>query len=62
MGPFVITTASSYLIRLPLAWYLGVRVGWGIEGIWMALCGELVIRALLFTARFFHGGWTTIRL
>jgi putative MATE family efflux protein len=62
MGPFIITTVSSYLVRLPAAWFLGVHLGWGIEGIWIALCGEIVIRALLFSARFFHGGWKRIRL
>lgn len=29
----------------------------GIRGLWIALCGELTIRSMLFTARFVHGGW-----
>lgn len=55
--PFVITTISSYFVRLPAAWLLGVYLGLGIEGIWYALCGELVVRGLLFAARFLQGGW-----
>lgn len=62
MGPFVITTVSSYLVRLPAAWYLGVHLGWGIEGVWIGLCGEIVIRAGLFALRFFQGRWKLIRL
>jgi putative MATE family efflux protein len=62
MGPFIITTISSYLVRLPLAWYFGVHLKWGIEGIWIGLCTEVVVRAILFSARFFHGGWKRIRL
>jgi len=57
LWPFVITTISSYGVRLPAAWYLGVHLELGIEGIWYALCGELVVRSFLFLGRFLHGGW-----
>jgi putative MATE family efflux protein len=59
---FFITTFSSYAVRLPLSYMLGVAMGLGIEGIWLGLCGELVIRGLLFTARFVHGGWMRIKV
>lgn len=59
---FVITTASSYGIRLPAAYILGVQLGWGLPGIWIALCGEFSIRAMLFMARFLHGGWQRVRV
>jgi Na+-driven multidrug efflux pump len=42
---------------LPAAWYLGVHLDYGLVGIWYALCGEMIIRAGLFSARFFQGGW-----
>ncbi|MHC4991650.1 MAG: MATE family efflux transporter [Planctomycetota bacterium] len=54
---FLITTVSSYGVRLPAAWVLGVTLELGLEGIWFGLCGELAVRAALFAARFFHGGW-----
>ncbi|MBG80946.1 MAG: hypothetical protein CMJ39_09590 [Phycisphaerae bacterium] len=54
---FIITVVSSYGIRLPAAWFLGVYLDWGLPGIWFALCGELGIRAMLFMARFINGGW-----
>ena len=59
---FLITTASSYGVRLPAAYIFGVYLGYGIEGIWIGLCGELCIRATLFSARFIHGGWTRIKV
>lgn len=62
LWPFMITTLSTYLIRLPAAWLLGIHFGLGLEGIWMGLCGELVIRASLFLARFRHGGWMRLRV
>jgi putative MATE family efflux protein len=58
----LITVVSSYGIRLPLAWFLGVYMDWGLPGIWMGLCGEIVIRGCMFAARFLHGGWTKIKV
>jgi Na+-driven multidrug efflux pump len=62
MWPFIITSVSSYFIRLPLAWLLGVHFGLGIEGIWIGLCAELVIRAAMFSARFLNGGWKQLQV
>lgn len=59
---FGITTFSSYAIRLPAAWLLGIHFELGIVGIWYALCGEFVIRCVLFVARFLHGGWTKVEV
>lgn len=58
----IITVVSSYGVRLPAAWLLGVYFGMGLSGIWMGLCGELVVRASLFFARFMHGGWKYVRV
>ncbi len=54
---FIITSFSSWCVRLPIAWFLGVHLGYGLVGVWYALCGEMAIRALLFYCRFKHGGW-----
>ena len=59
---FIITTVSSYGVRLPAAYLLGVHFGWGLEGVWIALCGEFAVRAALFSMRFFHGGWKKLRI
>ena len=55
-----LTVISSYGIRLPIAWWLGVHLGYGLSGIWIGLCGEIVIRAGLFFARFLQGGWARV--
>ncbi|MSQ90685.1 MAG: MATE family efflux transporter [Phycisphaerales bacterium] len=57
-----ITVVSSYLIRLPLAWVLGVWMGYGLLGIWIALCGELVVRGVLFLARLRSRRWESLRV
>lgn len=58
----LITVVSSYGVRLPLAWLLGVALDGGLVGIWIGLCGEIVVRGCLFAARFLHGGWMRVRV
>ncbi len=60
--PLLMTAASTYLVRLPLAYLLGVSLGWGLNGVWLGLCAELVARGLIFTGRFLHGGWAKVRV
>jgi len=57
-----ITLVSCYLVRLPAAYYFGVVLDLGLVGIWIALCGELVVRGLLFLARFVWGGWAKLKV
>ncbi len=59
---FIITTFSSYCIRLPAAYVVGVEMELGLVGIWYALCGEFAVRGALFTARFLHGGWAQVKV
>ncbi|MHC4209753.1 MAG: MATE family efflux transporter [Planctomycetota bacterium] len=59
---FVITTGASFGIRLPAAWVLGVWAGLGLQGVWLGLCGEIVLRAGFFAWRFLHGGWKRIEV
>jgi putative MATE family efflux protein len=59
---FIITTASSFGLRLPAAWLFGVVLGQGLTGVWYGLCGEIVIRGVFFSARFFHGGWKRLNV
>ena len=58
----ILTYASTFLIRLPAAYLLGDVLGYGLVGVWLALCGELVIRGLLYTGRYLHGGWAKIEV
>ena len=72
----IITWSSTYFIRLPLAWFLSgmditwggeivfVNPGpdWGLYGLWLGLLWELVVRCILFTARFVHGGWANVKV
>jgi putative MATE family efflux protein len=57
-----ITVFGCYAIRLPLAWFLGIYLGYGLVGIWWGLMLELGVRGLMFLARFKYGAWEKIRV
>lgn len=56
-GPMFMTALSMYAVRLPLAYLLGIWLGWGLYGVWIGLCTELAFRGLLFGTAFFRGRW-----
>ncbi len=60
--PMIITTASIWLIRIPLGWVLALTVGMGLLGVWAAMGLEMIGRALLFRWRFRTGKWKTVRV
>ncbi len=60
--PMILSNVSTWLVRLPAVYVLGVVFELGLVGAWYALCGELLIRGVLFTARFLHGGWLKVRV
>lgn len=59
---FMITTFSSYFVRLPAVYVIGVMLEGGLTGVWIGLCGELAVRAALFSARFFNGNWQRLQI
>ncbi len=47
----VLNLASVWMVRIPLAIFLGSR--YGLKGAWIAMCTELCVRGLLFLIRMF---------
>ncbi len=35
---------------------------WGLQGLWIGLCIDLLLRGVLFTGRFVQGGWAKIKV
>ena len=58
--PMIITAAAIWLIRLPMAYVLGVMLGWGLVGAWTAMSLDMVMRGALNFWRFRGGRWKSI--
>jgi putative MATE family efflux protein len=61
-SPLIASLLGGLLVRVTLAWWLGVREGLGLYGIWIASSADWVLRTLLLSAIFAAGRWRAIRL
>lgn len=53
--PSILNLVSMWGIRIPSAAFLAPRLG--LYGVWIAMCGELCIRGILFLIRLFRERW-----
>lgn len=53
--PAIMNFGSIWLVRLPLAAILAPM--FGLKGVWIAMCAELIFRGCIFLWRMFSGKW-----
>jgi len=51
-----------YVIQLPMAYILGVRLQWELKGIFAAIVSSEIVLAVLFLMIFRNGKWKTIKI
>ena len=54
--PMAISVPGS-ILRIPLAYYLGVHLQMGVVGIWWAITLTSIVKGLLIVFWFKRGGW-----
>jgi putative MATE family efflux protein len=60
--PMLITVLSHWLVRLPLAWLLALKLGYGPNGAWLSMLGSTVVSASLTTWRFQSKAWVKAKV
>lgn len=60
--PLYASTFGIYAIRLPIAAFMGIYLGWGIFGAWLAFVLEYYARSVIILWRFKSGAWKTIKV
>jgi putative MATE family efflux protein len=60
--PMITTFIGVWLFRLVFGYIFGVLLGMGIIGVWIAMCIDLALRALLYVIRYKKGKWKTIMM
>jgi putative MATE family efflux protein len=59
-GVMLVIIVAMWLIRLPLAYFLGVQWDWGARGIWLAMILSMAVQGILMCVRFHLGKWKEI--
>jgi len=60
--PLLITLVGAFLIRVPLGYYCGIVLQWGLLGAWMGMFGDMTWRAIGGSARFLSERWVHARV
>lgn len=60
--PLLVSFGGLWLVRLPVAWVVGVVMGLGMTGVWAGYVVEYYLRAAVTTWRFARGRWKTLQV
>lgn len=55
--PMLINVASIFLVRLPIGYWLGVEMQFGLSGAWAGMVVDVVVRATAMALYFRYGKW-----
>ncbi len=55
--PIMMGLLSMWGIWVPLAWFLGLHLGWGLPGVWMAMMCDEWFRGAVMYRRWRHRRW-----
>lgn len=60
--PMIFSIVGLVGIRVPGGYLLGVMLGGGLFGAWIAVCIDIVVRSTMSFTRFTRGRWTALRI
>jgi Na+-driven multidrug efflux pump len=60
--PLILMLISRFVVRLPLAYVLGVTLGWGNMGIWIGMSSDYILRSLVLWLISRGKAWLTVKI
>lgn len=58
--PMYLTAFGMWAIRTLLVYLLGIQLGWGLAGVWMAIGIDIAFRAVVLVIQFSRGRWMAL--
>ncbi|MFQ6021433.1 MAG: MATE family efflux transporter [Acidiferrobacterales bacterium] len=58
----MVAVGSQWLLGLPLAWFVGPYLGFGLLSMWLAWFGYRAVQSVVFTCLWVRGNWATIKV
>lgn len=60
LSPMLITIAGTLCLHLPFAYLFGIKLGWGLGGVWLGAAIDWICRAIAIFILYKRGRWKTI--
>lgn len=58
----LVTLIGTWGSRVVASWFLGIFLGLGLQGVWIAMVMDNLVRAAMMVARYRAGKWKTIKV
>ncbi len=58
--PMYLTIVGMWGIRTLLVYVLGIQLGWGLRGVWIAIGIDIAFRAIVLVVQFTRGKWISV--
>lgn len=59
--PMYLTAVGMWAVRTLLVFVLGIQLGWGLFGVWLAIGVDIAIRAMVLMVQFARGKWIAVK-
>jgi putative MATE family efflux protein len=56
------TFFGLWFIRLPLAYFTGVTLGYGVMAAWLAMVADVIVRSIIMSKRYVSRAWMDVRV
>lgn len=60
--PMFVSIFTNWIVRLPVAWFLAIALGWGTTGVWWAMSTSVIVYAIMMIWRYKEGSWLKTRV
>ncbi|MBN8204306.1 MATE family efflux transporter, partial [Bacillus sp. NTK034] len=58
--PMYLTAIGMWAVRTLLVFLLGIKLGWGLAGVWIAIGIDIAFRAVVLVIQFQRGKWMAL--
>lgn len=58
--PMYLTAVGMWAVRTVLVYLLGIKFGWGLAGVWIAIGVDITFRAIVLAVQFWKGKWMAL--
>ncbi|MBR2568750.1 MAG: MATE family efflux transporter, partial [Paenibacillus sp.] len=59
--PMYLTGFGMWAVRTVLVYPLGIKLSWGLAGVWIAIGADIAFRAIVLTIQFKRGKWMAVK-